>query len=137
MQDVDRDEDGALYIVMELLRGESLEERLERTQWLSVSQTLEVVTQVGKGLAVATGVNGPDTLGKHHKAGIQSLAPLAGVLQTSDQNQRERYQSTVLFKPSSKGTTASQSHHCLIRLRSRHLRGCPSGLEASKTSSPP
>lgn len=44
------------YMVMELLEGESLAERLERTGWLSVQQSVRVLTQVAKALDAAHAV---------------------------------------------------------------------------------
>jgi eukaryotic-like serine/threonine-protein kinase len=46
-------ESGFPYIVMELLEGESLAERLERTGWLTFRQAGEVIRQVAAGLAKA------------------------------------------------------------------------------------
>jgi len=45
--------DGTPYIVMELLQGESLEDRLGRVQRLSMRQTAQIVSQVAKGLRAA------------------------------------------------------------------------------------
>ena len=44
------------YMVMELLEGESLADRLERTGWLSIQQSVRVLTQVAKALDCAHGV---------------------------------------------------------------------------------
>lgn len=67
--------DGTRYIVMELLHGESLEVRLRRARWLSVRQTLDVVTQVGRGLAAA------------HAEGVihRDIKPSNVFLETSEQ----------------------------------------------------
>jgi serine/threonine-protein kinase len=46
-------EDGTPYIVMELMEGESLGERLDRVGKLSLRQTAQVVSQVAKALAAA------------------------------------------------------------------------------------
>jgi len=51
-------DDGPPYIVMELLEGESLEQRLERTAPLSIEQTVAIVAQTAK------------ALNKAHKLGI-------------------------------------------------------------------
>ncbi|HZO12259.1 MAG TPA: bifunctional serine/threonine-protein kinase/formylglycine-generating enzyme family protein [Polyangiaceae bacterium] len=45
--------DGTLYIVMELLEGETLQERLDRDGPLSVGDTFEVLRQIGKALDAA------------------------------------------------------------------------------------
>ena len=45
--------DGSPYIVMELLRGEDLEARLERVRRVSVDNTLHVADQLGSALAAA------------------------------------------------------------------------------------
>jgi serine/threonine protein kinase len=45
--------DGTPYIVMELLQGESLDDRLARVQRLSMRQTAQIVSQVAKGLRAA------------------------------------------------------------------------------------
>lgn len=44
------------YMVMELLEGESLADRLERTGWLSIQQSVRVLTQVAKALQCAHAV---------------------------------------------------------------------------------
>jgi serine/threonine-protein kinase len=46
-------EDGAPYIVMEYLKGESLEERIERAGRLPLDQTVRILSQVAKGLSRA------------------------------------------------------------------------------------
>jgi formylglycine-generating enzyme required for sulfatase activity len=46
-------DDGMPYIVMELLQGESLEERIEERGPLSLEQTAEIITQVAKALEAA------------------------------------------------------------------------------------
>jgi serine/threonine-protein kinase len=48
--------DGTPYIVMELLQGESLGERLDREQTLSLQQTATLVEQIGKALTRAHAV---------------------------------------------------------------------------------
>jgi serine/threonine protein kinase len=45
--------DGTPYIVMELLEGESLQERLDRGGWLSLEETARVITQVARALSKA------------------------------------------------------------------------------------
>src|SRR5690606_7201408 len=45
--------DGRPFIVMELLEGESLADRLERTRMLPLPEAVEVVSQVGKALSKA------------------------------------------------------------------------------------
>jgi serine/threonine-protein kinase len=51
-------QDGTPYIVMEVLEGESLADRLERTGWLSLEQCVRVVVQTASALS------------KAHKSGI-------------------------------------------------------------------
>ena len=50
----DHGEDGALgYLVMELLAGESLDQRLERTGPLPIAKVAPMITQIARGLAIA------------------------------------------------------------------------------------
>ncbi len=45
--------EGALFIVMELLEGETLAERLDSKGWLSASQTVRVLRDVARALVKA------------------------------------------------------------------------------------
>ena len=47
---------GQPYLVMELLRGESLEQRLKRERWLPVSEALTIARQITRGLRAAHAV---------------------------------------------------------------------------------
>jgi hypothetical protein len=47
------EEDGRLYIVMELLRGETLSEFLKKPTAQSIEQKLDLMIQIGEGLSVA------------------------------------------------------------------------------------
>lgn len=47
------EDNGVLYLAMELLHGESLETRLARDRWLPLGQALDIARQVAEGLAVA------------------------------------------------------------------------------------
>jgi serine/threonine-protein kinase len=58
VQIFDHGDDGVPYIAMELLEGETLEQRLEHVRVLSPAMTAEVVTQIAR------------AIGKAHKAGI-------------------------------------------------------------------
>jgi serine/threonine-protein kinase len=52
----DHGEDGALgYLVMELLSGESLDQRLLRTGPLSIEKVAPMITQIARGLSIAHG----------------------------------------------------------------------------------
>ncbi len=52
----DHGEDGHLaYLVMELLEGESLEDRMQRTGPLPLAKAIPILTQIARGLAVAHG----------------------------------------------------------------------------------
>ena len=44
---------GRPYLVMELLKGESLEHRLKRERWLSVPESLRIARQIARGLRAA------------------------------------------------------------------------------------
>ncbi len=52
------DDDGLPYIAMELLEGETLEQRLERVRVLSPRQTADIIAQIAR------------AIGKAHEAGI-------------------------------------------------------------------
>src|SRR5262249_21003763 len=48
--------EGAAYMAMERLRGETLEDRLERDRWLSVADALALTREAAEGLAAAHAV---------------------------------------------------------------------------------
>lgn len=58
VQIFDHGDDGVPYIAMELLEGETLEQRLERARVLSPKETAEIITQISR------------AVGKAHEAGI-------------------------------------------------------------------
>ena len=54
--DIGRTEEGTHFVVMELLEGETLGERLERTGRFPVTQVLEIAQQVARGMGAGQGV---------------------------------------------------------------------------------
>lgn len=58
VQIFDHGDDGVPYIAMELLEGETLEQRLDRARALSPKETAEIITQISR------------AVGKAHEAGI-------------------------------------------------------------------
>ena len=51
--DFDRDDNGIPFFVMDLLEGENLQQRLKHKEMLPLSQSLEILQQVGSALSAA------------------------------------------------------------------------------------